>query len=353
MRRAPERGERFGGWQLSMKRITLTRACELIHAAETLERLGYSAERILAQAQLPMWHYCDPDDLIPDHHIRLFLERAGRALGTANFGFLVGAETNLSTMGSFGRLITNSLTIFHAFATTSRLIQLQTTGGGYWLTDTGKEVWYHGSEFHCSKVGRREREQYALMRLIDHVRVGAGPSWLPTKIRLQTQEEPGRELREALGDPEIRIGQKTTAFAIPRPLLAKARRGIERPETTEALKIQLEHSAPAPSFVDALRQLVGTLLKYDGAPRIETMAEITGLSVRSLQRHLAKYGLTHFEIVDQARYQAATRLLEDTESRITDIGMELGYADSAHFSRAFKRWAGITPREYRSCQTMQ
>nr|MDJ0983099.1 hypothetical protein [Kiloniellales bacterium] len=99
MRRAPERGERFGGWQLSMKRITLTRACELIHAAETLERLGYSAERILAQANLPMWHYCDPDDLIPDHHIRLFLERAGRALGTANFGFLVGAETNLSTMG--------------------------------------------------------------------------------------------------------------------------------------------------------------------------------------------------------------------------------------------------------------
>ena len=108
-----------------------------------------------------------------------------------------------------------------------------------------------------------------------------------------------------------------------------------------------------PSFVDALRQLVGTLLKYDGAPRIVTMAEITGHSVRSLQRHLAKYGLTHFQIVDQARYQAATRLLKDADIRITDIGMDPGYADSAHFSRAFKRWAGVSPREYRSHELVQ
>ncbi len=56
------------------------------------------------------------------------------------------------------------------------------------------------------------------------------------------------------------------------------------------------------------------------------------------------------EIVDQARFQAATRLLADAEIRITDIGMALGYADSAHFSRAFKRWAGVTPREYRNHQ---
>ena len=83
------------------------------------------------------------------------------------------------------------------------------------------------------------------------------------------------------------------------------------------------------------------------------MAEITGLSVRSLQRRLSQHGLSHSQIVDQARYQAATRLLEASESRITDIGFELGYADSAHFSRAFKRWAGVTPREYCSCQTMQ
>ena len=82
------------------------------------------------------------------------------------------------------------------------------------------------------------------------------------------------------------------------------------------------------------------------------MAEITGLSVRSLQRRLAQHGLSHLQIIAQARYEAATRLLEDPDIRITDIGYELGYADSTHFARAFKRWAGVSPRQYRSHKLM-
>ena len=110
--------------------------------------------------------------------------------------------------------------------------------------------------------------------------------------------------------------------------------------------------APSADFADTLRKLAGTLLKTEGVLRIETMAEITGLSVRTLQRRLAKHGLTHFKIIDQARYQTAARLLGDADIRITDVAMDLGYADSAHFTRAFKRWAGMTPREYRSHELM-
>ena len=116
---------------------------------------------------------------------------------------------------------------------------------------------------------------------------------------------------------------------------------------------RLRQTAPAPGFVDTLRQLAGTLLKEEGPPRIETMAEITGLSVRTLQRRLAENGLSHFELVDQARYEAATRLLRDSDIRVTDIAMELRYADSANFTRAFRRWAGVTPREYRRCHDMR
>ncbi len=80
------------------------------------------------------------------------------------------------------------------------------------------------------------------------------------------------------------------------------------------------------------------------------MAELSGLSVRSLQRRLAEHHLSHSQIVDQACYQAATRLREDAGNRITDIGFKPGYADSAHFTRAFKGWAGVTPRDYRAHQ---
>ncbi len=337
-----------------MEGIPLTRASQLVHVTDAMERLGLPTERMFEQARLPKWHYCDPDDLVPSHHIYTLMEQAARSLGKPNFGLLVGAEANISTLGSFGRLIASSLTPYHAFTTLCRLIHLHTSAANNWLTEAADEVWFCRSRFRGPQTGRWQMEQYVLMKLIELVRMAAGPSWYPAKICLQTHEAPKPELRHALGDPEILIGRKFTGIAVPRaPLSLPARHRGEVPkETSEALVRRLRNTAPGSSFVEALRQLAGTLLKEEGPPRIETMAEIAGVSVRSLQRRLAKEGLSHFQIVDQARYQAATGLLKDSDIRITDIALDLGYTDSAHFTRAFKRWAGVTPKAYRSHQLL-
>ena len=330
------------------RHLALTRASELIHVTETLDVLGESPERLLARANFPMWHYSHADDLVPKHHIFELMDLAARHLGNPNFGLLVGQQTSLSSMGSLGSLIGQSLTTYHALRTGCRLIPLHNAGAELSLVEDGDVTWFCHTEFPVPEHGFWQKEQYVLMRMIDHVRAGAGASWLPAKVCLQARHAPGRELRDALGDPEIRLGKKTTAFAVPRWLLAQGRRAKVRCEVGDDLATKLQSTAPAADFEDALRQLTLTLLKAEGPPRVETMAEIAGLSVRSLQRRLAQLGLTHTDIVEQARYQAATGLLEDPDIRITDIGIDLGYADSAHFTRAFKRWAGVTPREYRN-----
>ncbi len=337
-----------------MTQIGLTRASQLIHITDTLERLGYSAERMLTRANLPMWHYCDPDDLIPTHHIHRLMSHAARNLGSPVFGLQVGLESSIASLGSYGKVIASAVSIKHALEASCRLIHLHSSDARLWLIPAGDEVWFCRNRFRGPKFGRTQVEQYVLTRLIDYVRLGSGPSWQPAKVCLQTQEAPPRELKEALGDPEIRIGQRCTAIAIPRGFLALPLRHHRTPgEASDGEEARLRDTAPAPSFCGSLRQLTAALLKQEGPPKIEIMAEITGLSVRSLQRRLAECELSHGEIVDHARYQAAIRLLDDSEIRITDIGIELGYADSAHFSRAFKRWAGVSPREYRSNQLTQ
>ncbi len=336
-----------------MEPIALTRASQMIHVADTLERNGVSAERLLEKSGLPMWHFCDPDDLIPTCHIYTLLGEAAQSLGNRMFGLQVGLESSIGTLGSYGKVISSAPTIKHALEASCRLIHLHTADARIWLIPAGDEVWLCRSRFRGPKFGRMQVEQYVLTRLIDYVRLGTGPSWQPSKVRLQTHEAPGHELRDALGDPEIRIGQKVTAIAFPRGSLALPLRHCCTPgKASDVEENRLRDTAPATSFCGSLRQLSAALLKQEGPPRNETMAEIAGLSVRSLQRRLASQGLNHFRIVDQARYQAATSLLEDSEIRITDIAMDLGYADSAHFTRAFKRWAGVTPREFRSHQLM-
>ena len=336
-----------------MEGIPLSRASQLIHVTDTLERHGFSAERILGEAQLPMWHYCDPEDLIPTHHIFVLMNHAARSTGDPNFGLMVGAETTIATMGAFGRLVASSLTTYHAFATACGHLHLHTSASQTWLTEGDDEVWFCRSQFHGPEVGRWQMEQYVLMRLIEYVRMASGNSWRPAKICLQTREKPDRRLLRALGEPEVRIGQKLTGIAVPRALLGRPLRQNagaiqDRRRQEEAL---FRQGAPCLGLVDTLRQLARTLLK-EGLPQIGTMAGIAGLSVRSLQRRLAARGLTYSQLLDQARFQAARGLLEQSDIRITDIGMELGYADSAHFTRAFKRWAGVSPREYRSHQQM-
>ena len=76
-------------------------------------------------------------------------------------------------------------------------------------------------------------------------------------------------------------------------------------------------------------------------------ADFVGISVRTLQRRLAAGGASHDLLVAQARFATAAAVLEETDAKILDLALDLGYSDHANFTRAFRRWAGCSPREYR------
>ncbi len=105
-------------------------------------------------------------------------------------------------------------------------------------------------------------------------------------------------------------------------------------------------SAPAPDFLTSVRQIISALLPW-GYPDINRLAAAAGLSVRSFQRQPSQANLSYAKLVEQVRFDQAVRWLQDPTVKLTDIAMELGYAEPANFSRAFKRWTGTSPREFR------
>jgi len=70
-------------------------------------------------------------------------------------------------------------------------------------------------------------------------------------------------------------------------------------------------------------------------------------SARSLQRKLAAAGTSFQELLDTTRRDAAARYLEDRTLSVGEVAYLLGYSEPAAFHRAFKRWNGITPLEFR------
>jgi hypothetical protein len=69
--------------------------------------------------------------------------------------------------------------------------------------------------------------------------------------------------------------------------------------------------------------------------------------VRTLQRRLRSARVKYAGVLQQVRCQAAEQMLADSARAIGDVARALGYSDPAHFTRAFVRWTGLAPREFR------
>ena len=84
-----------------------------------------------------------------------------------------------------------------------------------------------------------------------------------------------------------------------------------------------------------------------GRAKISEVARQLGMSSRTLSRKLREEGVNYAEILDKLRSALAKRYLRDRELPVTEIAWLLGYQEVSSFTHAFRRWTGITPREFR------
>lgn len=112
----------------------------------------------------------------------------------------------------------------------------------------------------------------------------------------------------------------------------------------------LEEELAARMQDDGLEQSVRNVIAQslsEGVPTLSFIASELGLGARTLQRRLSDEGLSFQTVVDRARQDLAQRLLKETDYSLAEIAFLTGFSEQSAFSRAFKRWAGQTPRSYR------
>jgi AraC-like DNA-binding protein len=80
----------------------------------------------------------------------------------------------------------------------------------------------------------------------------------------------------------------------------------------------------------------------------EDTAKQLYMSPRTLQRKLAEANTTNLQLVDDTRRNLALRYIEDPRRSVTDITFSLGFSQPSAFTRAFKRWTGLSPSDYRA-----
>jgi len=334
-----------------MKPILMVRVGVFLPLVNFLDRMGSPTERLLEQVKLSPAVLDNPDRLLTLYQGVTLAENAAALEGLEVLGFLAGRQTPPHELGSLGKILQNSLTLFDMLSTLEQTLGLFNSGQHVALRWAGDWAWW---QFHCdnpSQANNLQNHLYDLGLYLTALRQVLGPDWRPPEVHLKGP--PCRALLslDDFAGTTIRFLCPYNAIKIPRAALslpynpAATSTDINDYSDYEALR----QTAPAQSFLDSLHQLVLSMLPY-GCPDITLVATASGLSVRTLQRHLGDVGLTYSKLVDQVRFNRATALLQQSDAKLIEIASELGYTDPANFARAFRRWTGSSPREYRVLQ---
>jgi AraC-like DNA-binding protein len=108
----------------------------------------------------------------------------------------------------------------------------------------------------------------------------------------------------------------------------------------------LKEMPPEEGLLAAVRRIVGELMR-DGDPTLVQVARKLDMGPRTLQRRLKEDRVDFRALVDDTRRRFALNYLRDRKHTLTEIAYLLGYSEVSAFNRAFRRWTGATPSDYR------
>jgi len=323
-------------------------------AVDSAAALGWDRRTLIAEAGLDEYLLDDPDARIPiEQDIRLW-----EILSRKPMGLELGEELGFKGLGVVGYAIQHNATVGEALDWLLRFravvhpdviprMERRKEAAGERL------VFIRNIPFPWARlrepVYASASSLLASMRTLSGVRLDARYVAYPLPRPVDSERhERYFSCPVSWGAEEFRVAFDASMLDLPLPrrdshLFSYLARRVE----------ELEKQLPAAAnYAERVRREIVHLLA-EGEPRLPQVAKRLALSERTLHRRLAAEGAGFAAIIDEARRERALLLLDDAELSCSEIAFLLGYSEPAVFFRAFRRWSGCSPQEYRKTQRTQ
>jgi AraC-like DNA-binding protein len=175
-----------------------------------------------------------------------------------------------------------------------------------------------------------------------------GADWSPAEVMLAGRRPADvRPYRRFFRAP-VRFDAEQNALVFPAAVLEQrlpqANPELQRLLLEEVQQLDREMGLDFPTKVRRLLR-AGLIV---GRCSAERTAALLAMQRRTLSRRLGAEGTSFEALLAEIRYEAACQLLTDTAMPMRQIAEAIGYADVSVFTRAFRRWSGTTPTEWRA-----
>ena len=320
---------------------------------EYLQRQGIAPEALLAHAQLSPEVLSQCDQRIAASAYLTLLSEGVRQSGDPFLGLHLGESVRPGYYGVLGYLIMSCATLADALHRQARYASLVGNLGRVVLDDEparldGEALVAHRWQPLLAQQQRQLSEE-TLAGWVSFGRWISGLDIAPTEVRFQHSAPADTSEHARIFRCPVLFDQPDNALVFPRRLLAA-------PLSQADAQVRGMLDAYADRLLAELNQGHGVLdrarlelarqLPEQGAD-LEAIAAALALTPRTLQRRLRESGLSFSQLVDETRQQLVLHYLRDPALELAEIAFLVGFSEAGSLARAFRRWTGTSPGEYR------
>ena len=291
----------------------------------------------------------DPDLRIPaDQHYHLW-EYAETVTGDPAVGLHVGQLVDPDRMGLVGHVFFNCDTLGQAVTQYTRLHRLINESVRLSFEQTDSQAiltWQPDSPGHYCRQDMDRTIASVLCRTRHFIHPTIAAEWVEIA---HARPDYAQEYRDLFGGT-VRFGRERTRIAFDRRHLGHAiphRNPYVYSAMLKQVNVLMSRLQSRRTFGRKIRRLISQQMSTERIDA-DTLAKQCHMSRQTLYRRLKKEGLGFHDLVEEVRKDKAMRYVASDRYALGEIAFLLGFSELSAFSRAFKRWTGIAPAQYRS-----
>ena len=309
---------------------------------EALGSLGHDSGRLVTTAGLDRTALDDPDGRVPCGAVDTLLKTAQMQRPSPNLALRMASVTPVGAFPLLDYLVVTTDSVAGAFQALRRYSRLYAAPVSYDIRDDEDPV-----RVMIEAGGNPFATEYCISLIVLHMREETEDRLAIDSVAYTHQVDDPAEYEKILRCP-VRSRTTWNGIAVPRQSWQVPMR--RRDNILNNLLGQQAGEVPAGSDESGLalqvRGLIAGRIGRDDT-RIAAVAREMATTPRTLQRRLAASSSSYEELLDRVRRETAERWLTRERLSISEISYLLGYSEAAAFHRAFKRWVGMTPQEFR------
>ena len=318
--------------------------------ATTLRACGCDPEPLFVAAGLDSGMATDPNARFPMPRMQKLWKLSVAATGDPCLGLVAARQFQPALLHGLGLAWLVSDTLLDAFGRLVHYARLINNALHFHLEEQPdsidlvmvlpEEILPPDFEYAAADLGMA-----AFLRMCQ---ITAGHPILPRHVALQRPTPPCIAQFEDMFGASIEYGAETSRLCFDRQLLTRhlAAANPELARINDQVVVDYLARFDRASIAMQVRAKIIHQLP-DGIPKQEAIADTLHVSLRSLQRRLKDEDTSFKDLLEDTRQQLALQYLRDARRSIGEITYLLGFSEPSNFTRAFKRWTGKSPAQYR------